>query len=159
MSSIWGTAWEHNIIHLFQDYRGVFDGGLLFSVVNKMFKFHFCDGHQANTHSLLPLTFFSTGLSTTSLISATGRRWWRATPTSRSMTTSGTMWWCPGMPTTYTPSRSTHAPLLSTPMEPATWTSKVMATVRKKYPSVGLPLCPLQYGFKVALNTCQLKSI
>lgn len=30
---------------------------------------------------------------------------------------------------------------------------------QKKYPSVSLPLCPLQYGFKVALNTCQLKSI
>lgn len=75
------------------------------------------------------LFFLFTDLSTMSSISATGRRWWRETQTSRSMTTSGTTWWCPGMPTTYTRSRSTHAPLLSTPTEPATWTSKVTAVV------------------------------
>lgn len=128
---------------------------------------------HTNTHSLPTLISFSTGTSTTSLILATGRRWWRATQTSPSMTTNGTMWWCPGMPTTYIHSRSTHAPLLSTPMEPATWTSKVTAdrpTLNDRFFQKALPLTGNNYPsvilglslkccWNIAMNTCQLKSI
>lgn len=127
------------------------------------------------THARVRLTpiFFHTGLSTTSLISATGRHWWRATRTSHSTTTSGTMWWCPGTLTTYTRSRSTHAPLHSTPMEPATWTSKVTAgrpALSDRFLQKRLPLTGNNYSgvilglslkccWKVAMNTCQLRSI
>lgn len=90
----------------------------------------FCDTRDNAPHRHIhshTAYVFSLDMFTTSLILATGRRWWRATQTSHSMTTSGTMWWCPGTPTTYIRSRSTHAPLLSTPMEHATWISKVKA--------------------------------
>lgn len=91
-------------------------------------------GHfQRNVTRFLSLSL--SGMSTMSSISATGRRWWKATRTSHSTTTSGTMSWCPGMQTMYIHSRLTRVPLLSTPMAPATWTSKVnewLKRVRKK---------------------------
>lgn len=88
---------------------------------------------QRNVTCFLLLSL--SGMSTMSSISATGRRWWKATRTSHSTTTSGTMSWCPGMQTMYIHSRLTRVPLLSTPMAPATWTSKVnewLSRVRKK---------------------------
>lgn len=123
----------------------------------------------AHTHShiLLTLISFFTGMSTTSLTLAMGRRWWRVTLTSHSMTTSGTTWLCPGTPTMCIHWRSTHAPLLSTPMEPATWTSKVTAGHSLwsifteniiTYFSVILDLS-LKCCWTVAMETCQLKFI
>ncbi len=108
-----------------------------------------CNNGRPNSHSLPYLTSFFTGMSTMSLILAMGRRWWRATQTSRSMTTTGTTWWCPGTPTTYIHSRLTHAPLLSTPMEPATWTSKVKAgrlTLTNTFFLKALPLTGNNYS-------------
>ena len=69
--------------------------------------------------------FFSPATSITCLTWATGRRWWRATPTSLSTTTSGTTWWSPGTTAMCTSSRSTRAPWHSTLAEPVTLTLKV----------------------------------